>query len=64
MKKTYIKPENTVVKFNVEQVICTSIDTVEGGGGVRVGTGGTGSSSIISGEAREVIQVPNAWEEW
>lgn len=64
MKKSYIKPVNTVVKFNVEQIICTSIDTVEGGGGVGVGTGGTGSSSITSGEAREIIQTPDAWEEW
>jgi hypothetical protein len=57
MKKTYIEPENTVLVFEMEKVVCQSApysdtpsDKNEGGG----------SDAL----AREVIQAPDAWEEW
>ena len=64
MKKTYIQPENTVVTFNAEHIICESIVKVENGGGVGVSRDGTGSVSISSGDAREVIKSQDPWEEW
>lgn len=61
MKKTYIKPENTVVLLNTETMIANSADPtqffnteekafVEGG--------------IVEQDVREVIRSRDAWEEW
>ena len=60
MKKTYLKPETTVVALNVrENVLQASTREVKLGGAYD------GSATI---EAREVIQenidAPDAWEEW
>lgn len=58
MKKTYIKPENTVVTFNVEQIICESINNTNGGPdvGEEMSSGGANS--------RETIKSQDVWEEW
>ena len=59
MKKTYIKPETTVVAVNVRDNMLQETSNVKLGGNYN------GSASI---EAREVIQenidAPDAWEEW
>ena len=55
MKKTYLKPETTVVALNVrENVLQASTREVKLGGTYN------GSATI---EAREVIDDPDAWEE-
>lgn len=54
MKKMYIKPENTVVEIQVGTLIAQSPE-------IPHGEGGNGDN----GDAREVIQTPNAWDnEW
>ena len=63
MKKKYYAPEITVVKFNVEQMICDSIKTMSGAEGLSRG-GDTGNNSITEANSREVIQTQDAWEEW
>jgi hypothetical protein len=59
MKKTYLKPETTVVALNVRENVLQASEKVLMGGNYN------GSTSI---EAREVIQenidAPDAWEEW
>lgn len=53
MKKTYIKPENTVVMIHTESIIAQS-DLTEGPGN---------RGDLVEG--REVIQDPDPWEdEW
>ena len=55
MKKTYIKPENTVVRLNTETMIAQSNPQYNP----------DQSTTATSGNlAREVIQAPDAWEEW
>ena len=63
MKKKYYAPEITVVKFNVEQMICDSIKTMSGAEGLNRG-GDTGNNSIMEANSREVIQTQDAWKEW
>ena len=59
MKKTYIKPENTVVCINVETIIATSPgDQMFSTNKAIVNEG------VVEIEAREVVQTPDAWEEW
>ncbi|MBR3374103.1 MAG: hypothetical protein IKG75_08900 [Bacteroidaceae bacterium] len=62
MKKTYIKPENTVVALNVCDNVLVSIS---GDGNNLIGAGGDSqSASITESDAREIIKTPDAWEEW
>ena len=59
MKKTYLKPETTVVAVNVRD------NMLQDTSNVRLNGVYNGSAKI---EAREVIQenidAPDAWEEW
>ena len=55
MKKTYIKPENTVAIIDVEKMIAQSQTEVPQGDNYN------GSSTI---ESREVIKSSDVWEEW
>lgn len=60
MKKTYIKPANTVIRINTEAMIATSVAGVDG-----LGFGGDSESEgIDAGNARETISAPDVWEEW
>ena len=65
MKKTYIKPKTVVVTLNVRDNVMINIS---GGSGDNIASGGGGTSDIVGDfevDAREVIDVPNAWdEEW
>jgi len=55
MKKTYIKPENTVVRLNTETMIAQSPGL----------TGTYNGGSVLSREVvHEDIEAPDAWEEW
>jgi len=64
MKKTYIKPENTVVKLNLETLIANSptppVATDPEQAADKNFDAGGGSNTL----AREVINTPNAWDEW
>lgn len=65
MKKIYVKPENTVVSINLETLIAQSpVSGTSGAEGLGGNGGGTGGSSITDADAREIIQSPDAWEEW
>ncbi len=64
MKRTYIKPDITVVALNVRDNVMIS----GSGDGAKIFEDG-GSTSDVGGssievDAREVIRTPNAWEEW
>lgn len=62
MKKTYIKPENTVLALNIERMICLSKnDDTEAvtNSTLRNGYGNGGDSY-----SRETVKSPDAWEEW
>ena len=63
MKKTYIKPENTIVVLGIEKIICNSIPER---GDSPIGQGGGNGTTDVSGDnlVREVIQSRDAWEEW
>ena len=58
MKKTYIKPENTVAIIDVEKMIAQST--------TEVPQSITDYDPSTSGEiqGREIIQSRDAWEEW
>ena len=58
MKKTYIKPENTVAIIDVEKMSAQST--------TEVPQGITDYDPSTSGEiqGREIIQSRDAWEEW
>ena len=56
MKKTFIKPENTVAVIDVERMIAQSTAEIP-----QSITDYDGEKKI---EAREVIQSRDAWEEW
>ena len=65
MKKTYITPENTVVRLNVEQMVCESYQ--KRGETPYVQGAGNGTSDIIDADnlGREAINTPDAWDnEW
>jgi len=65
MKKTYIEPKNTVVKLSLETMIAGSIDNIDTSSIPGFGKGDdTYSESISEADAREVIDAPDAWEEW
>ena len=64
MKKTYIEPKNTVVKLSAETMIAGSADPSQiYGTGYADVTGGSGERQVDM-EAREVIDIPDVWEEW
>lgn len=58
MKKTYIKPENTVAIIDVEKMIAQST--------TEVPQSNTDYNPSISGDiqGREVIKSQDVWEEW
>jgi hypothetical protein len=56
MKKTYIKPETTVVALKVKEQLLSGSEQVN-----LSNTDYDGSAKI---EAREVIKTQDAWEEW
>ena len=64
MKKIYIEPKNTVVALRVRDNVMIN---ASGDGNPILGDGG-GTQDMGEGEhfgdAREVIDVPDAWEEW
>ena len=57
MKKTYIEPKNTVVRIKLETLIASSPENV------TLDKSGSISSENEVG-SREVINTPDAWEEW
>ena len=63
MKRTYIKPETTVVTFNAEQIICDSIHDVKTLTGFSMGEDSQ-SAGVTEAGSREVIKSPDVWEEW
>ena len=62
MKKTYIEPKNTVVKLNLEQIMCLS--EVSGDAQKYVPAERPSEANQGDGFAREVISAPDAWDEW
>ena len=66
MKKTYIEPKNTVVALRVRDNVMIIASGGDGGSPI-LGDGG-GTSDMGEGEhfgdAREVIDIPDAWDEW
>lgn len=59
MKKIYIEPKNTVVRLNLERIMCLSVP--EGEAQKETPSEGNGGNGL----AREVIQAPDAWDnEW
>ncbi len=59
MKKTYIEPKNTVVRIKLETMILAQSDPSP----AALDTTVTISEDSEIG-AREVIDVPDAWDEW
>ena len=59
MKKTYIEPKNTIVRLNVERIMCLSEVSGQSAAPLEVPEANGGD-----GLAREVIDIPDAWEEW
>ena len=64
MKKTYIEPKNTVVRLNSEQMVCQSAQYTEKPAITGPGDAITDITVEGDGLGREVIQAPDAWEEW
>ena len=64
MKKTYIEPKNTVVALRVRSNIM-SLSGDDGKGQKLFNDGGEtyGKGEIIP-DAREVLNIPDPWEEW
>jgi len=65
MKKTYIVPENTVVRLNVEQMVCISGPTLTNTSASTTDSAPSDIEEMMDGNslAREV-NTPDAWEEW
>ncbi|MBR6819511.1 MAG: hypothetical protein IKM71_03435 [Bacteroidaceae bacterium] len=62
MKKTYIEPKLTIVNLKLEGLMCISgFDE-----NAQVYTPETRPEEMAGGDTfgREVIQAPDAWEEW
>lgn len=57
MKKTYIKPENTVVLLNTETMIAQS-------GKMDEDQTVPNNGEYYTPGARETVKSPDAWEEW
>jgi hypothetical protein len=64
MKKTYIKPETTVVALNVRDNVLQAGSVVEVQGITGFKKGDEYTSGSYDSGAREVIEAPDAWEEW
>lgn len=64
MKKTYIKPETTVVALNVRDNVMNITSPVPGQGQGDAQSGGGPGGESGDGYSREVIQPHGAWEEW
>lgn len=62
MKKTYIKPEILVVNLNSFESIM-QVSGSESLMGTSYG-GYSNESSVEESDAREVIDIPDVWEEW
>jgi hypothetical protein len=62
MKKTYIEPKNTVVKLSLETMIAGSADPTQGFNNDKEAIIDLGGNAEM--ESREVIDIPDAWEEW
>jgi hypothetical protein len=58
MKKTYIKPENTVVRINPESLVAASPETPQN---VTVNPL---DEEVTDPGAREIISSQDVWEEW
>ena len=65
MKKTYIEPKNTIVRLNIEQMMCKSAEFSKSSAS-NTGTGVTDVTPEYGtqGLSREVIRSRGAWEEW
>jgi len=61
MKKTYIKPENTVVSINLETLIAESPGQTQMFNPDKKALVIEGSANM---EGRETITSRDAWEEW
>jgi hypothetical protein len=63
MKKTYIEPKNTTVALGSMKMICSSVPER---GTTPFGQGAGNGTPDITGDnlSREVIDIPDAWEEW
>lgn len=64
MKKRYIEPANEIIKLRFKQTLLTisgqnDLEGTSYGGGTE-GNVNPGSG----GDAREVISIPDAWNEW
>ena len=64
MKKTYIEPKNTVVRLSSEQMVCQSAQYTDKAAITGPGAAITDIDVEGDGLAREVIDIPDAWEEW
>jgi hypothetical protein len=66
MKKTYIKPETTVVALNVRDNVLQagSINEVSGLGGFEGKGGNSSTGGVTEAEGREIIRSQDPWEEW
>lgn len=64
MKKIYIKPETIVVALNVRDNVMNNTSPVPGAGSGNAQQGGGPGGDSGDGFGREVIQSPDAWEEW
>lgn len=63
MKKTYLKPADTVIRLNTEIMIASSITNIDGVEGLSVNSEGTDGNVTTAG-SRETISTPDAWDEW
>ena len=63
MKKTYIEPQNTVVRINLESLVATSPLTPQN---TSLNPESVDDEIQSSGDvgARDVIRSSGAWEEW
>lgn len=61
MKRTYIKPDITVVALNVRDNVLISASG--DGDNIVSGGGSTSGGSITESDAREIIRSRDAWEE-
>lgn len=62
MKKTYIEPKNTIVRLNVERIMCLS--EVSSDAQKYVPEERPSEANQGDGLARRTISAPDAWDEW
>ena len=64
MKKQYIIPNVVSVRLTSVRMLAQSpVNEIKGLGSVKY-EGNTASGSVSSGDARQVIETPDAWQEW